>query len=530
MSAQPVIVQQLTEHRLPIFAHTAAAFRREIKEPILNWGTIGEIILKDPGLVLETLQQLMASSRRARSLEVTDMSQAAMLMGVDRVKSLIDGVPIVEETLSEEDAVRFTRAVNRAFHAAFQARNWAQWRNDFAPEEIFTATLLHSIPELALWTSSPKKMQLLRRRIYREGMSADDAQHITLGNSLQHYGRMATSDMHLPSFIHDVLRPENAKLPRVHGVLLAVQLANTVEFGWYTDEVSSIIEEIATFLNKTPDQAASIIHQNAVNAARTSPFQSVRPAATLLAMIPCDKTGLIIEEFPDEPEEGDVQSSSGGATLHVVESEPADSRRGTGSITIEEPTRKSKPVQRVEEAEPEQTSEICLAPQPALFVRAVHELKEGVGRMDVNETIRCAVHGMHDGVGFHRIVFATQPGKQPYLEPQFLIGTDNDPAFNSFKIKLDKLNIFSRLLEKPSSVWVNDENRQKYWQSIPAEFKVLVKVNSFCAMSVHVDSKPVGLFYADRHSPDCKIDKQAFTMFRHLGLLVGKCLSEAPDT
>ena len=125
MSAQPVIVQQLTEHRLPIFAHTAAAFRREIKEPILNWGTIGEIILKDPGLVLETLQQLMASSRRARSLEVTDMSQAAMLMGVDRVKSLIDGVPIVEETLSEEDAVRFTRAVNRAFHAAFQARNWA---------------------------------------------------------------------------------------------------------------------------------------------------------------------------------------------------------------------------------------------------------------------------------------------------------------------------------------------------------------------------------------------------------------------
>lgn len=102
------------------------------------------------------------------------------------------------------------------------------------------------------------------------------------------------------------------------------------------------------------------------------------------------------------------------------------------------------------------------------------------------------------------------------LEARFMAGTDNDPTFNSFRIKLDQLNLFARVLEKSACIWINDENRNRYWHSIPSEFKLFVKVNSFCAASVSVDSKPIGVFYADWHSKDCKIDKQAFILFRHI--------------
>lgn len=106
-----------------------------------------------------------------------------------------------------------------------------------------------------------------------------------------------------------------------------------------------------------------------------------------------------------------------------------------------------------------------------------------------------------------------------------MAGTDNDPAFNQFQIKLDNHNLFSRMLEKPAAIWISDDNRNRYWQSVPSEFKVLVKVNSFCAASIHVDSKPMGIFYADRHSKDCKIDNQAYTLFRHIAQLAAKCLA-----
>lgn len=526
MSAQSVIVKQLTEQHLPIFSHSVSAFREAIKASVLNWKTIGDIILKDPGLVLHTLQILYSSSRGRSNVEVSDMAQAIMLLGMDRVRTLTLGLPVLEKTLDQQTAVRYTKAVNRAFHAAYQARNWAQWRHDFSPDEIFMATLLHSIPELALWVSAPQRMQQMRRRIYKDGMPADEAQHLTLGNSLQHYGRMVTSDMHLPAFVHEVLRPENARLPRVQNVLMAVQLANTVEFGWYSEEVTGLMAMVGEFLNKSLDETTRIVHITSVKAARESAYNSVRPAAALLALIPPNDDRLIREEFPEETESENASEQGNKPQLRQVATEPdANKQRMYGSITIEPAAKKAATSHQADEITPDRGLAVCLSPQKGLFSNAVKELEAGMGKLSATDIIRCAVHGMHDGAGFHRVVFAAiQPGR-PCLEARFMVGSDNDPAFNKFQIKLDSNDLFSRLLEKTNSVWINNENRNKFWQSIPTEFKTLIKVNTFCAMSVHVDSKPVGMFYADRHSVDCEIDKRAYTMFRHLGQLAGKCLA-----
>ncbi len=530
MGAQLAIVQQITEKHLPIFAHTAEAYRRALAEPVLNWRTLGDIILKDPGLVLQTLQCLKSASRRAASLEITDMSQAAMLLGMQRVKDLTRSLPVLEQSANANTISNYTKAVNRAFHAAYYARNWAQWRNDPAPEEVFIATLLHSAPELALWISAPETMQQLRRRIFREGMSADDAHHITLGQSLQHYGREASANLQLPPFLQDVFRPENAHLPRVQGVLLAVRMANTVEFGWNTKKVLRIIEQVAEHINKGVDDTISIIHQNAAIAARNSPFTSVRSAAAWLALIPSDDNTLILDEFPDQ--EVTSKSITKPVTAIKVTAQTLEPRaaepRSSGSVSLikSEPHPELLPTSEDEELETH--SLVCINPQPAIFAKAVQDLEAGMGVLNATQIIRLALHGMHEGAAFHRVVFAAQATKRPYLEAKFMSGTDNDSAFNNFQIKLDNVNLFSRLLEKPSNLWINEDNRSKYWSLVPPEFKVLVRINSFCAMSVHVNAKPVGLFYADRHSIDCRIDKQGYTMFKHLGQLAARCLAARP--
>jgi HD-like signal output (HDOD) protein len=525
VGAQPVTVQESSAQSLPIFAYTARSFRRALSDSVTNWKSIGNIILKDPGLILQTLRQLQSGYKPSTSPDVSGISQALMLMGFDRMRQLILGVPVLEKSVTKKSLTGYNRAVNRAYHAAYQARNWAQWRNDFAPEEVFLATMLHSVPELVLWVNEADKIQQLRRQIYKDGMSAQEAEQLTLGQSLQQIGLKVMCDMRLPDFVCDVFDDAKASLPRMQMVNLAVQLANMVEFGWHTEHVTGIIGAIAGYLNKHPEHTARIVQQNAINAARDLTFSVTPPAASLLALIPSDDDRLLLEQFPDELESQQHSTVSDKKSTSAQPSEIQPVRQ-SGEIIIEQAAERSHARQQAGTGKTSTSSVVCLSPQPALLARAIKELEAGKGKLADDEVIKIAVEGMRNGIGFHRVVFAVPSSNGLYLEACKIIGSEYDAAFNMFKIKLDKLNLFSRLLEKPSSIWINDENRGKYWRSIPSEFKVLIKINSFCAMSVCLDGKPVGLFYVDQCSPECKIDKQAFTLFRHLGLLAARCLTE----
>lgn len=60
---------------------------------------------------------------------------------------------------------------------------------------------------------------------------------------------------------------------------------------------------------------------------------------------------------------------------------------------------------------------------------------------------------------------------------------------------------------------------------MPDDVKTRIKTNSFFAMSIHVRDKPVGLFYADRRSLDCKLDEQAYKQFRQICQFAAKGLA-----
>ena len=128
-----------------------------------SFESYGDIILKDPGLALHTLNQLQAGSKKKLRTEISSMAQAAMMLGVDRAKRLTMGHPQLERSLSGYARTGYIRTACRAFHAAFQAWDWAHIKNDHAPEEILLAALLHDVAEMALWVSAPEKMHQFRK-------------------------------------------------------------------------------------------------------------------------------------------------------------------------------------------------------------------------------------------------------------------------------------------------------------------------------------------------------------------------------
>ncbi|HEX23020.1 MAG TPA: HDOD domain-containing protein, partial [Chromatiales bacterium] len=224
-SSDPITIDEITARPLPVFAHSVRSFRQLRSEKTAPWKHYGDIILKDPGLALQTLKQLQQASGKPREQEIAGMEQAAMLLGMECVQRLPTECPQIDEALQGQAREGYQRAVARAFHAAYQAWDWAHIKRDHAPDEVLLSALMHDSAELALWVNAPERIHQLRRLTLRDKVPAAEAQYISLGDSLEHFGRRLAEKWNLPQLVHEALRPEYSNEPRVRGVVLAVQLA-----------------------------------------------------------------------------------------------------------------------------------------------------------------------------------------------------------------------------------------------------------------------------------------------------------------
>ena len=79
---------------------------------------------------------------------------------------------------------------------------------------------------------------------------------------------------------------------------------------------------------------------------------------------------------------------------------------------------------------------------------------------------------------------------------------------------MDQKNLFYFMSRKIQAVWINDTNREEYAPLIPEELTKLIQTNSFFSMSVVLNKSLYGLFYADRHTTDCRLDKRTYNYFK----------------
>jgi hypothetical protein len=78
--------------------------------------------------------------------------------------------------------------------------------------------------------------------------------------------------------------------------------------------------------------------------------------------------------------------------------------------------------------------------------------------------------------------------------------------------------LFSRLMEKAQGIWFNETNRRALEPIIPEKVWELIGRGDFFAMSVLVNGKPVGLFYADRKHGKSELDEESYQEFKRLCL------------
>lgn len=472
-------LKKLGDKAIPILAHTIKDLASACKSDSTTINEIVAIVERDPGLTVQLLRTCSQKAHGSMQADVNSVQQALMMLGTQTVSNLANSLPSVEKDLPEKARTQVLFTFTRAYYAGTQAFVWAQQRRDMTPDEVFASAQLHFLGEMILSIFAPEKLREIYIMRTEEHVASEEAQYVILGFTLDQLSLEIAKRWHLPSLVSEALHPENARFPRAYGVMLAVQLARYATSSWTDPQTIQLMYSAAEWLGEeNVDRVIANCHSSAAIAARGSAYYGIKPAAIQLVQLPS------IDKVVNSP---------------VQESTLQDEETG-----------------------------ICLSPQLNLLknqLRLLHDEK----LVDQKDILSITMNALHDGIGLNRVVFAAVDTENNSLIAHAMAGTENDPDFNRFHLSLKQPHLFYHLMEKMQGIWVNDQNREKFWPLVPKEFQRMIMLNSFLAMSIFIDNKPVGLVYADRHTKDCLLDTHSYQYFKTVCLQFAKSLARVKN-
>jgi hypothetical protein len=365
------------------------------------------------------------------------------------------------------------------------------------PKEVYVAAFMHNIAGMLLWVYAEEVMWQINALMHQENMSIDEAQYLVLGFGFDQLSAELAKRWHLPELVHESLDPENIHNPRVFSIRLAIQLARHAEFGWYGEALWQCMQDVSELLALDINELVPRIHQTARDTAVDTGLYGVRPAASLLPML----------EGEHPPEQFPTEWSNFGAVANTVD-KPVISHTNSRA-----------------NAPSHESSGVCLTPQIDVFNKVALKLTRELDSLkNQNDVMKEVLTALHDGLGLNRVVFAMVSQDEFLIKSRFMSGIDNDAVLSHFIIHNDGKNLFSKLICKQQSVWLNEDNFNKFWPLVPQDFARMIEVESFFAMSIVVNDKAVGFFYADRHAHNCELDEVAYKRFKQIVTLAGKTI------
>ena len=254
--------------------------------------------------------------------------------------------------------------------------------------------------------------------------------------------------------------------PRVALQLAVVRLVEAFRFGWWSEAVQQQIAMIAGILDVDPSAAWNALCKTALAFARDPKrWPQVEQPARWLPMLP--------GEWP----------------------EPA-------------------------------TAKPDAEPKPDPLAAHLHALMQASRGSPVKDVMALAVRALAEGLGMRRIVFSLLVQGQPELRARYVFGVPQQDPLRQLVIRLDQASLFSKLMQKTQSIWYNADNAAQLARHLPAAFRAEFRSDSFCAMSIFVGSKPIGLIVADQSGADA-LNERHYRNFKQICLLTSQALTQS---
>lgn len=453
-------IAHIRERDMPAFGATVAAVRNVTGDERASAGRLAQVILQDAALTTKVLKLANSAFHNPSRQSISTISRAIVVLGFDLVADIALGVSLVDAMLSGGVRGQVVQEMARSFHAAVQARALAQLRREPRTEEIFIATLLARVGEMAFWcfggAAAERLDQALATAAARaEGLSREDLQVAQLGFRLHQLSLGLAREWRLGSLLTGVLEGRGRPEPAEQAVELGQRLALAAENGWDSPEVAAVAEELAQFASVAPEGLLPQLAREAEQAAQIVTFYGAPEAA---CQIPVRVPVATAPAPPPPPTE----------------------------------------------------------PDPMLQLSILRELSDliSVGGK-LNEVVQLAMEGVLRGIGLRRVVFALVTANRQQVAGKSALGAGAEALAQHFLFTLGgpPEDLFDVLLARPRCLLLAGDG-------LPAGIRLgrlhaVTGDGPSCVAPILVQGRMVGLFYADHGAAGPAISQEDFTAFCH---------------
>jgi len=461
-------IGKLSDEKMPVFTATSSKLTTVSGDTDSSASELARIILQDASMTARVLKAANSIYYNPTGRSISTISRAVVVLGFETVRSLCLSIAMIESTLQGNNQAHVAQEMSEAFHAAVQARSFAEKRRDRSPEEVYVATLLRNLGRIAFWCFAEEDGESLERELNSSELPPDLAEKKVLGFTLQELSFSLAQEWHLGELLEKALGPDSSGEPRTTNISMGYDLARSVDKGWNSPETRAEVKRIAASLYLSQDQVEKLVKANAKEAAEVARMYGAAEAGKLIP-----QPGIEV----------------GGATAETrVEREP----------------------------NPEDFND----PDPMLQLEILRELAASIdGGTDINLLIEMVLEGISRGIGMDRVLFAMATPDRKHIKARYTIGWDALKLKNDFVFEVlpESGNIFRHLFDTSNAVYVNRDSPYEIKRLVTENVQQLTGGSPFFAMPATINGRTIGVFYADRKPSKRELDEQLFASFKHFG-------------
>ncbi len=463
-------VEKINKHELPAFAATVRNLEKLADDDTASLPSLGKSVLHDQGLTTRILKVANSVTYRAGRNRVTTVSRAAVILGFDTIKHICITAKMIDSMLRNNDISenvyeRLLKLMAKSFHSAMVARMLIGDRAEETQEEVYIATLLHELGEIAFWSIGGEITEKLDAALREKSGDKKDIVKAVLGTTFDQ---------------------------------ISIGLASTWNMG------DLLIRSIEDPSRRTPEMRAiglaSDYSRGIVNKAPRGEIVKCVDGMSVLADMPVRTLKEKLKKCTEESVELAV------------------------SYGAKELTEYLDPNAEPETAEQE---EVFHQPDEMVQLKLLRELTQFASEgADLNLLINTTIEGLHRGVGMDRVIVFMLNQTKGKLTPRFVSCQNADRIESGFvhPLSLGK-TVFDESFKEHQHIWVNAPTAKEWRSRLTPALQNLCQGLAFFVAPIMVGKKCIGLLYVDRAESQRLLKSEDFDAFKHFAGQMSLCLS-----
>ncbi len=450
-------VAHIRDQDMPALGATVALVHSVTGDELATTDRLAQVILQDPAMTTKVLKLANSAFYNPARQLISTISRAIVVLGFDVVAEIAIGIRLVDALLAGGVRQRVLDEMAASFHAAVQARAIATLRRDKRAEEVFIATLLSRVGEMAFWCFGGQAAQRLDKALQAGDCSPEDAQMAVLGFRLRQLSVGLAREWKLGQLLQSVLEGSSRPTPTEEAIRFGQRIAAEVEKGWDTPGSRRVMSELAGFVGLAEAELRAELAANSREAARIAGYYGADEAARRI---------------------------------------PLGSHAGP-------------------EPEPEPDPVISTEPDPQLQLRILRELSGRIsGGAKLNEVLQLVLEGIYRGVGFDRVLFGLLTPNRQQLVGKAGLGVGVESLRQHFIFSLDNTpgDLLNELFRRPRALRLEPGKPMAGLR--PDRLLQVTTVGLACVAPILAQGRAIGLFYADRLDTARGIDDETFEAFQ----------------